>query len=743
MITKNFKDHSKVLNEIKKAQEAETDMRQDARDAKLFLNKTDGQWDPYAIEKMEGRYRGTFDMCTPIVDNISGEIEESDFSLKVSPSGGDSSVDVAKTYNGLIRNIRNISNADTIFNEASRSNVVCGFDAWEVVQEYIDGNSFDQDLIIKKIPNALDSVWFDIGSVERDRSDAKWAVKLISIPAEAYKAEYPKGSNLSISDDKQDEAFYNRADFVTIGQIYYKKPINIELAKMSNGAVYEIDDEYSKIKDDLAVQGISEVDTRVRKSHRVYSRILDGGDWLADEEETVFNDLPIIPVYGNFEIFENKSIYFGKLKNLFDQQRALNYAMSRDIEDGALSPKRKYWATDEQIEGYEDSIGTLNTNNDPVQLYNHVDNQPPPFVQGGVDASSGLQTTVGNMQQMIQASSNSFQSMQGNANPLQSGIAGSQQIEQGNIGSIKWFKALEVAVCQTGKVIVNAIPRVYDGTRQVRILEEDGTSKMTPINDVVIDKQTNQLVEVNDLTKGDYDVVCDFGPAFNNQQKETTQAFLDMAQIDPTFLQEGKDIMLKNLSVPGMDQMAERSRVQMIANGLIPESQLTDEEKQEIAIKQQQAAQQPPQEDPMMIAARAEEGKAQAEMTNAQNKQFEIQSNAQIKMKELQLREQEIELDTQKFLRDKDDKYNVDAAKIQQGNRKLDLDEYKLSMQQQKQEMDAMLATIQQQQQELNDSFTNLKTLKDAIGVEAVVGPNTVNAYQEQVETVQDKQEDA
>ena len=120
----DFSKHNNVLNMVKESQDASNDTRQAARDAKLFLNKRDGQWDPYAIEKMNGRFRGTFDMCTPIVDQISGEIEQSDFSLNVSPSGGDSSMDVAKTYDGLIRNIRNVSNADAVFNDASRSNVI-------------------------------------------------------------------------------------------------------------------------------------------------------------------------------------------------------------------------------------------------------------------------------------------------------------------------------------------------------------------------------------------------------------------------------------------------------------------------------------------------------------------------------------------------------------------------------------------------------------------------------------------
>ncbi len=749
MASIDFTEHDKVLIMIKESQDASSDQRSAAREAKLFLSKRDGQWNPYAIDKMNGRFRGTFDMCTPIVDQISGEIEQSDFSLNVSPSGGDSSMDVAKTYDGLIRNIRNVSNADAVFNDASRSNVIGGFDAVEVVQEFIDGDSFDQDLIIKKVPNALDSVWFDLGSVKQDNSDAKWCVKLIAMPAAEYKERFPKGASQSIGDDRQSVAYYNKADFVTVGQLYYKKKVNIELVRMTNGAVYRVEDDFEKVKDDLERQGITvEKDNegnekrRNRKSWRVHSRLFDGGDWLGSEEKTVFNDLPIIPIYGNFDIFENKVIYFGKIEKLYDQQRILNYAMSRDIEDGALSPRRKYWATGEQIEGYEDTIQTMNTNNDPLQQYNHVEGTPPPFMQGGIEASNGLQTTIANTQQMISASSNSFNALQGNANPLQSGIAGSQQIEQGNIGSIKWFKSLEVMVCQVGKVLINAIPRVYDSTRQVRILEEDGTSSIVTLHQTVFDEQSQQNVELNDLSKGDYDVVCDFGPAFNSQQKETTQAFLDMAAIDPSFLQQGKDIMLKNLSVPGMDQMAERARVELLNAGMIPEEQWTDEEKQKIAQQQAEAQNQPPQEDPNMVLARAEEGKAQADQMNAQTKQQQAQFDAQVKSAEVQLEQDKIalereklQLDAAKFERAGQDKFNVEAAKIDQGQQKLDQTNQQMQID----------ATFKQQaaaQQEINDAINNLKVLREAMGVDAIVGPTNTQAYKDQADIVLDEQKE-
>lgn len=761
----DFKDHGKVLIMIAEAQEAESDSRQAVRDAKLFIIKRDGQWDPYAFEKLNGRFRGTFDMCTPIVDQISGEIDQSDFTIKVSPSGGDASMDTAKTLDGLIRNIRNISNAERVFAQASRSNVVGGFDAWEVVQDWIDADSFDQDLMIKPIPNAVDSVWFDLGSVMEDRSDAKWGVKLIKLPMAEYKERWPDGKGQSVSDDRSGEAYFNKAEFVVVGQLYYKKKRDIELVRMTDGTVYKVDDDFEKIQDELAFptqanpQGIvielddeGEEKRRTRKSWRVHSRLFDGSDWLESEEETVFNLIPIIPIYGNFEIFENKSIYFGKLEKLLDQQRVLNYAMSRDIEDGALSPSPSVWMTAQQAEGYDYS--EMNTDHDPIRLYNHVEGQPfQPTVIGGPQVSQGLQATIALTKEMIGASANIFLAQQGNAASRQSGVAGLQQINQGNIGLIKWSKALQVAICHTGKVLIDgAIPRVYDAQRQVRILEEDGTSNIVTINKKIVDQQTGEIVNLNDLSIGEYDVVCDVGPAFNSQQKETVQAFIDLAQIDPTIIQTGKDIMLKNLGLPGMSLMAERARTELFNAEVIPEAQWTDEEKQQVQQAQAQAQQQPPQEDPNLIVARAQEGLAQAELQKAANTQVQIQGDQQIKTEELALKNRELDLSVQKFLREKDDKNNVDAAKIQQGDRKLDQSEQKLlidaqqaqdklDMQAQAQQFNQAMETVLNRVDILAKQVDSLKGLREAMGVDTIVGPGNTKAFIQQARVVTGAQE--
>ena len=54
-----------------------------------------------------------------------------------------------------------------------------------------------------------------------------------------------------------------------------------------------------------------------------------------------------------------------------------------------------------------------------------------------------------------------------------------------------------------------------------------------------------------------------------------------------------------------------------------------------------------------------------------------------------------------------------------------------------------MMKTMQQKQDELNSAFANLKTMREAMGVETVVGPNAVETYSNQVDIVQDEQGDS
>ena len=159
---------------------------------------------------------------------------------------------------------------------------------------------------------------------------------------------------------------------------------------------------------------------------------------------------------------------------------------------------------------------------------------------------------------------------------------------------------------------------------------------------------------------GNYDVIVEAGDAFASRQKETVQSFIDVASIDPTILQTGADIMLKNMNQPGMEIMAERKRSELIQAGVIPFEQMTEEEQ---AQAQQQAQQQQPADPAMMLAAQAEMQKAEAQTMEAQNKQASLQ----IDMAKVQLQQQQFEATLE-------GKYGIDGAKLDQEQQKINLD---------------------------------------------------------------------
>ena len=67
----DYDSHQTVINLMSAAQQADHDNREKAREAHLFVDKRDGQWEPYWWNNNAGKPRYTFDMVNPIVDQVT------------------------------------------------------------------------------------------------------------------------------------------------------------------------------------------------------------------------------------------------------------------------------------------------------------------------------------------------------------------------------------------------------------------------------------------------------------------------------------------------------------------------------------------------------------------------------------------------------------------------------------------------------------------------------------------------
>lgn len=721
----DYSDLTEVKNALDSAQETEEDNRQRARDVNHFLEKDDGQWEPSVKNGMSNRPRYTFDKCNPVVDSIAGELEQASFTNRIRPASGEASKDVATVMGGMIRNIESISDAsDKVYNAAGRKMIKTGFDAWMVKHDWIDDESFEQDLFIRKIANAIDRVWFDEDAQEQDMSDANHVFLLHVMTPERFKEKWPNASCQSLSNSRTNEVYEYKSNFIVFGQIFYKKPVIKELALMNNGKVHVIDEEFEKVRDELKQKGVTVKRTRKRESTVVFSRLFDDKDWLEDAKETVFKWLPIIPVYGNFDVSEDKIIYRGAINKLMDSQRVYNYAQSRQVEEGALAPREKLMMTEKQAVGHIDTLQTMNTNAEPVQLYNHVPDEPPPFKLNGASINPGLAQVSNDMKGNITEGSGIFAANQGDA-PNQSGYAIELQQNKGDNSTIKYFTSLRIGIVHTCRILINAFPKVYDTPRMVRVLGEDGAEKIERINEPILDEESGEVVRLIDVRTGKYDVVCDVGPAFKNQQQATSKAFLEIAGIDPTILQDGSDIWLANLDVPGMSAMAERRRKQLFEAGRIPDDQMTDEEK----LRAQQMLAQAEAEQ----AAAAQQGPTvmeQAVIAQTQAQTAETQSRIDERLAKISQQDRKLSLNEAEL-----------ALKAGGQSAQQNLDEAKFAQQSQNDTMQLIFKQNAMIVEALNKQAETLKILREAAGVDAIVGPGVVDSYISQTDIVQDAQE--
>ncbi len=630
-----YENHEKVLEKLADAQEADKDLREQAREAHLFLDKRNGQWEPYWWNTNEKKPRYTFDMCNPIIDQVCGEIEQADFDIQVNPAGGNATKSISNTYDGLIRNIESISDSKHIYSQSARGMVIGGIDGWRVSQKYIDDDTFDQDLVVEKIHNFVDRVWFDPSAQKQDKSDATCCFVLHPVSKEEYKKRWPDGKGEGIEESRDGEAYYDKAETILVGELMYVEYRDRELVLASNGQTHKAE-EWDKVKDDLAMamEPVTEERRRIRKEKFVCSRFFDNKEWLEEKKETVFSTIPVVPLYGNYKIYEDKTIYWGVVEKLIDSQRVLNYSISREIEEGALAPRAKFLMTTTQAAGHEDSLRTMNTNSDPVQFYNPDPEAPPPQQIGGATINPGLSKISESMRSMISYTSGMFAANMGNNPSAQSGVAIETLQNKGDNSTVKYFTSLKYAIAATGRILIDAIPKIYDTKRTVRILKEDKTYDYADINSgqLVLDQRTGQMVLLDDLSIGSYDIQVNAGASFQNRQKETLEAITSLAAVDPSITAVAGDILLDNIATPGAKQISDRKRVQMVAQGLIPNDQLTEEE----LMEQQQAAQMEQPQDPAMILAMAEDKKGQAELMKAQtdalqaqNQMFKLQIDAE------------------------------------------------------------------------------------------------------------------
>ena len=129
--------------------------------------------------------------------------------------------------------------------------------------------------------------------------------------------------------------------------------------------------------------------------------------------------------------------------------------------------------------------------------------------------------------------------------------------QQTDMTNFHYYDNLTRSIRQTGRIILDLIPHIYDKERVLRIIGADGKGELVTLNQRAMDDQGVEKV-LNDVTVGEYDVVMETGPGYASKRQEAVESMVQMLQVDPALMQQAGDLVFRNMDFPGADIIADR-----------------------------------------------------------------------------------------------------------------------------------------------------------------------------------------
>lgn len=175
---------------FEKASTAERENRQNFVDDLNFY--VGDQW-PDKVKRdreLQDRACLTVNRMPQFVRQVTNDQRQNRPAVKVRPVDDKADVATADVLTGLVRHIESNSAADIAYDNAFFYAVAGGMGYYRVVTDYCNEYTFDQDILIKQIPNPL-TVYPDPDGREPDGSDWEFCFVTEEIPKETFEKQYP------------------------------------------------------------------------------------------------------------------------------------------------------------------------------------------------------------------------------------------------------------------------------------------------------------------------------------------------------------------------------------------------------------------------------------------------------------------------------------------------------------------------------------------------------------------------
>lgn len=602
-----------------------------------FVFGTQWEGDEEEVLKNFDKTPMQFNKVAPLMNHLIGEQRMNTPNLEVYPDDDTPAEEVA-VRKALIKDISLDSKAKIAYQTAFQQAGVGGYGAFRIGSEYLNDKSFDQIPVIYSVRDATKCFW-DLGAESISKTDGMYAGFHTKISRSLFRKKYGKkieGSVYSKSiDDQEDTASnfeWDNDNQITVGEIYKRSLTKSKIYELSTGDT--IDDEefkkLEKIKIPKIFDGGTELDEdddenyneflvyngmpcTIKRERGIVSYKVThykwAGDYILEEVPFPSKQLPVI--------FVDQNSYFDKtgrqicrpfVKDAKDAQRFINYLGTQIAYLIKVSRYDQFMASRENVKSPKTQLIWRNPSMHQGALIYDIDkiggSKPERLTPPELPIT--LLQQYDRALNDIQTSTGIYDTKVGNQGNEDSGAAIDARTRQGAFNTYIVFDSINRAIATGGEVINEMTPGLIDTQRKMT-LDMPDTGPRTIILNQQADEYGTKVI--NDMTKGSYKVRLMPGPSYEGQKAQSLQAMGLILQAAPELFAMIADLYAKNLPTPDVVELTNRLRTMVPAE--ILEAGKTGKP---LPPKQ-------PQQDPALM----------------------------VKMQELALKQQHLELDKQKL----------------------------------------------------------------------------------------------
>lgn len=610
------KVHERAMRRFDECSSPTQANRAESLTARRFITIPGAQWDDEFGEQFDNSIKLQSDKVGKGVRKIENDYRQNRIVPDFRPDGPNSNDKTADTLDGMHR-----ADSYKFKSQQARDNAVFeaiagGFGAYRLTNELEDPRDKDNDAQrinpAALIPDADQTVFFDIGAKLYDKADARFAFIRTSYTRSTYEDEwegkssdFPEGVTWVCRD-------WFRPDVVTVAEYYEREDVDDKLWILT----HELSGEERRVwasdmeDGDLAEYKRDGFKARSQKRQRcrVHKYILSGAEVLEDCGLIAGECIPIVPVYGLRYFVDGIERWKGYTQDKMDDQRLFNSCVSKLMETNSLAPREVPIFDPEQIDqAIADEWANANIKRSPYLLAHSLRGPDGTIIASGpigmvqppqlapVTATL-IQLAATNLTEDLQDADE----VKANTSAEAMDLAATRVDAKSGI----YLDNIRQSVQREGEIYLSMASEVYvEEGREVETMDEDGGDGRATLAEPFTDPKTGNHMVINDLTTGRYKVIVSVTEATATRRDKTVKAMLNLAEVataaqDMELAQASLLTAVLNVDGEGSDDFIAWARKKALGIGLV---QPTDEE--QAAMDEAAQNQQP---DPLAKVAEAQ-----------------------------------------------------------------------------------------------------------------------------------------